>query len=68
MSNHIKHKPNNASSSLDKKIELICSELEIIKPDTLILNVDPNIESRELIDHIQEYYNLIFKEIRNLVK
>jgi hypothetical protein len=68
MSNQYKYKPSNASSSLDKKIESISSELEIIKPDTLILNVDPNIESRELIEQIQEYYNLIFKEMKNLVK
>jgi len=59
---------NKTVSSLDRKIEIIKSELEIIRPETLILNVDPNLDSKELIDEIQNYYNLIYKEMIKLVK
>ena len=68
MSNFNISDKNKAVSALDKKIEIITSELEIIRPETLILNVDPKLDSKELIDEIQNYYNLIYKEMINLVK
>lgn len=58
---------NKNESKLDKKLNLITSELEIMKPDTLMLNVDPSIEAREIIEQIQSYYSMIHQEMVELV-
>jgi DNA repair exonuclease SbcCD ATPase subunit len=57
---------NQNISPLDKKLQLISSELDIIKPDTLLLNVDPSIDAIEIIEQIKTYYGMIHREMVTL--
>ena len=72
--NKIKESSNNLNSksksetTLDKKIKIISDELAIMKPETLLLNVDPSIEANKIIEQIQEYHSLINNEMIHLVK
>lgn len=58
---------NKNKASLERKLQAINEELEIIKPETLLMNVDPSIEAQEIIDQIKTYHNLIQKEISTIV-
>lgn len=60
------NKTSNNISPLDKKLQLISSELDIIKPDTLLLNVDPSIDAIEIIEQIKAYYGMIHREMVTL--
>ena len=60
------NKTSNIISPLDKKLQLISSELDIIKPDTLLLNVDPSIDAIEIIEQIKAYYGMIHREMVTL--
>ena len=59
-------KPVNIN--IDKKIEIIASELEILKPETLLENVDPSIDELQTIKQIQHFYDLIHQEMVSLVR
>ncbi len=55
-------------SSLEKKINSINKEIEKMKTDEILLNVDPEVEAIEAVEQIQSYYNLIKMEISKIVK
>ena len=57
-----------AKTAIDKKLEKITSELEIMNPETLLINADPSIEATQIIEQIQLYYSLIHTESVELVK
>lgn len=52
---------------LEKKLQIISSEMEIMRPDTLLLNADPSIDAVEIIEQIHTYCTLINKEMGVLV-
>jgi hypothetical protein len=54
-------------SPIDRKLRIITSELDIMKPETLLLTVDPSIDAISIIEQIQTYYGLIHKEMAQLV-
>jgi inorganic pyrophosphatase len=56
------------STSIEKKINSVNKEIDGMKTDELLLMVDPEIEAIETIEQIQNYYNLIKKEIQKIVK
>lgn len=69
--NHKDKKENNnniLSSSIEKKINSVNREIDGMKTDELLLNVDPEIEGIEVIEQIQNYYALIKKEMHKIVK
>jgi hypothetical protein len=53
---------------LEKKLHIISSEMDIMRPDTLLLNADPSIDAIEIIEQIHTYCTLLNKEIGVLVK
>jgi len=59
---------NILSSSIEKKINSVNKEIDGMKTDEILLNVDPEIEGSEAIEQIQNYYNLIKKEMNRIVK
>ncbi len=63
-----KQPSSTSASALDKKLKIISSELDIIRPETLLLNVDPSIDAVEIIEQIQSYYALIHREMVSLVE
>lgn len=62
-----KHSNKTGISPLNKKLSLIGLELDIMKPETLLLNVEPSIEATEIIEQIQAYHSMIHKEMVLLV-
>ena len=52
----------------EKKIKRIKEEMDILEPDTLLLKVDPSIDSTKTIEQIQRYYYLINNEISKYFK
>ena len=58
---------NNEAGALQKMLLSIDLEIQAMKPDSLLLNVDPEIEAIEEIEKIQNYCNLIQKEIFQIV-
>jgi hypothetical protein len=62
----LKEKSNK--TNLEKRLIQIETELQVLNPESLLLQVDPSIEATQIIEQIQEYYNLILKEKNNLVK
>jgi hypothetical protein len=62
----LKEKSNK--TNLEKRLTQIETELQVLNPESLLLQVDPSIEATQIIEQIQEYYDLILKEKNNLVK
>lgn len=62
-----KDEQNILGSSLEKKINSVNKEIDKMKTDEILLNVDPEVDSIEAIEQIQNYYNLIKKEISKIV-
>ena len=62
-----KEERNILGSSLEKKINSINKEIDKMKTDEILLNVDPAIDAIEAIEQIQNYCNLIKKEISKIV-
>ncbi len=61
-------KQNPTPQSLtNKKIDIILNELDIMKPDSLLINTDPGIDAIEIIEQIQYYNTLINGEIGMIV-
>lgn len=58
---------NILSSSLEKKINSVNKEIEKMKTEEILLNVDPEVDAIEAIEQIQNYHDLIKKEISNIV-
>ena len=58
---------NILSSSVEKKINIVNKEIDGMRTDELLLIVDPEIEAIETIEQIQNYYNMIKKEIQKIV-
>lgn len=54
-------------NKLDKRLTTIKTELDIMKPETLLLNVDPSLETRETIESIQLYHSKIHSAMVDLV-
>lgn len=64
----IKNREKNIlGSSLERKIESVNREIDKMKTDEILLNVDPEVDSIEAIEQIQNYYELIKKEISKIV-
>lgn len=67
--NNDSHKEGNSKEAqvdpkaFPRKLKKIKEEMELIDPDTLLLKVDPSIDSTKTIEQIQRYYNLINSEI-----
>ena len=57
-----KIKEEQIINPFEKKIKRIKEEMEILEPDTLLLKVDPSIDSTKTIEQIQRYYYLINNE------
>jgi hypothetical protein len=54
-------------TNLDRKIELIMNELDIIDPNNLLIHSDPsNNDATETITQIQHYYQLLKEEAQEL--
>jgi hypothetical protein len=62
-----KEERNILGSSLEKKINSVNKEIDKMKTDEILLNVDPEVDPIEAIEQIQNYYNLIKKEISKIV-
>lgn len=62
-----KEERNILGSSLEKKISSVNKEIDKMKTDEILLNVDPEVDAIEAIEQIQNYYNLIKKEISKIV-
>lgn len=54
-------------NNLEKRLTKILEELEILKPETLLLNADPSVQTSDIIDQIQTFYSEIFVKARTLV-
>ena len=63
-----KIKEEQIINPFEKKIKRIKEEIEILEPDTLLLKVDPSIDSTKTIEQIQRYYYLINNEISKYFK
>jgi len=63
----LKEEKNILGSSLEKKINSINKEIDKMKTDEILLNVDPEVDAIEAIEQIQSYYNLIKIEISKIV-
>ena len=63
-----KIKEEQIINPFEKKIKRIKEEMEILEPDTLLLKVDPSIDSTKTIEQIQRYYYLINNEISKYFK
>jgi len=64
----IKENDNNESTYLDKMLSSISLEIRQIDPNSLLKSVNPEIEAIEEIEQIQNYCNLIEREIATIVK
>ena len=62
-----KEERNILGSSLEKKINSVNKEIDKMKTDEILLNVDPEVDPIEAIEQIQNYYNQIKKEISKIV-
>jgi len=55
-------------TTFDKMLNSISSEIKNLEPYSILKTVNPEIEAVEEIEQIQNYCNLIEKEITNIVK
>jgi hypothetical protein len=59
---------NKEATFLEKMLSSIKSEIHQMDPNSLLKSVNPEIEAIEEIEQIQNYCNLIEREISNIVK
>ena len=55
------------NTAFDKMLHSILSEITSLEPYSILKTVNPEIEAVEEIEQIQNYCNLIEKEISNIV-
>ncbi len=58
---------NILGPSLEKKIISLNKEIDKMKTEEILLNVDPEVDAIEAIEQIQNYQDLIKKEISKIV-
>ena len=56
------------NNPFEKKLKRIKDELEVLNPDTLLLKINPAIDSTKTVEQIQSYYYLINNEISKYYK
>jgi hypothetical protein len=63
----VKECDTNEATALEKMLLSISLEIKHMDPNSLLKTVNPEIEAIEEIEQIQNYCNLIEKEIENIV-
>ena len=56
------------NNPFEKKLKRIKDEMEILNPDTILLKINPSIDSTKTVEQIQSYYYLIKNEISKYYK
>lgn len=67
LANRDKEKENKESTYLERMLTSISLEIRQMDANSLLKTVNPEIEAIEEIEQIQNYCNLIEKEISNIV-